>query len=96
MSGVLIRNTSNNPRLYKWKTFQDTIGGDISDEKVDEYIVIDEFDESDTISESNDHDEKSPKLSHMFSDRVEKEVKGFLRRKCIFLANMLYTAWYAI
>ena len=89
MSVVLIGITSNNPRLYKWKTFQDTIGGDISDEKVDEYIVIDEFDESGTISESNDHDKKSQKLSHMNSDRVEKEVKGFLRRKWLFLANML-------
>ena len=57
------------------------MGGDISDENVDEYIVIDEFDESDTMSKGNEDDKKTLKPSLMISDRVEDEVNSFLCRR---------------
>ena len=57
------------------------MGGDISDQNVDEYIVIDEFDESDTMSKGNEDDKKTLKPSLMISDRVEDEVNSFLCRR---------------
>ena len=77
--GVIIK--IKYPKLYLWKTFQDTISGDSSDENVDEYIVIDEFNGSDTMSKGNEANDKTLKPSHTISNRVENEVKGFLCRK---------------
>ena len=57
--------------------FQVTIGGDTSDDEVDEYVVIDELNESDEASKRFGTGAKDTKSSQLTSKRVEKEVTRF-------------------